>query len=142
MKENFNVKGILEELERFTKTAQEEVDQVLTNAIAEAEAETEVSEAVDETVDEAVDEEETADEAADEEEAVDEEKTAEVEVLNEDLEKIAELEAQGQIIARAFINELNKFASLAANENYEKVATDNIENVQAQILTNIYKNLL
>ena len=61
------------------------------------------------------------------------EKTAEEEEVDPDLVKIAELQEQGKILARSFVEELGKIASEIDEEDFEEEALENEALEEARI---------
>jgi|APSaa5957512535_1039671.scaffolds.fasta_scaffold81471_1 hypothetical protein len=136
-KMGLNIDEILASLEQ-TKTAEEAFTEALNDdAKVEDTPEASVEDASDNNVEEATKEVES-EEATKEVEA--EEKTAETteesteeseEISEEDLQKVAqELDAQGRIMARAFIDELNTITAETVDAVAEDASTEDVEDVE------------
>jgi len=129
---SINVKKILENIEEFNKTAEESLNEVLMEATkVEEEVEKTAEEEVEKTAEEEV--EKTAEEEVEKTAEEEVEKTAEEEEVDPDLVKIAELQEQGKILARSFVEELGKIASEIDEEDFEEEALENEALEEARI---------
>jgi len=133
MSDTFTIESILDNIEQFTKTAEADVQDALDEALKGGE-----NKDSEKTAEENKDSEKTAEENKDSEKTAEENQSI---ITEEELNKIAELEAQGQLMARAFVSELSKLANEAPTVNMEKNASDETLEASNRIINNIVNNI-